>query len=41
MEFSLGWHSDPIFFGDYPEAMKENVGDRLPQFTVEEKVFYI
>ena len=24
---------DPIFFGDYPLSMRENVGSRLPNFT--------
>jgi beta-glucosidase/6-phospho-beta-glucosidase/beta-galactosidase len=23
MEFSLAWFADPIFFGDYPQVMKE------------------
>ena len=38
LDFSLGWFADPIFFGDYPAEMKKRVGDRLPQFTEEEKV---
>ncbi|EFJ04679.1 hypothetical protein SELMODRAFT_98083 [Selaginella moellendorffii] len=36
IEFQLGWLLDPIFFGDYPECMRQNVGDRLPRFTAEE-----
>ena len=27
---------DPIYLGDYPEYMKEMLGDRLPRFTPEE-----
>ncbi|EQC24955.1 hypothetical protein SDRG_17160 [Saprolegnia diclina VS20] len=34
--FDLGWFADPIYFGDYPEAMKARLGDRLPRFTPEE-----
>ncbi len=37
LDFSLGWFADPVFLGDYPEAMKKIVGDRLPKFTAEEK----
>ncbi len=37
----MGWYADPIYFGDYPESMKKNVGDRLPIFTNEEKVINI
>ena len=37
MEFMLGWFADPIYFGDYPAVMRKLVGDRLPQFTTEEK----
>jgi beta-glucosidase len=31
-----GWFWDPIFFGDYPEIMKQMVGSRLPPFTTEQ-----
>ena len=27
---------DPIFFGDYPQSMRDRVGLRLPNFTAEE-----
>lgn len=37
LEFSLGWHADPIFLGDYPEVMKKYVGDRLPEFNEVQK----
>ncbi|KAI3962635.1 hypothetical protein MKW92_041815 [Papaver armeniacum] len=35
-EFYVGWFADPLFFGDYPESMKRNVGSRLPSFTTYE-----
>ncbi|KAH9316388.1 hypothetical protein KI387_025015 [Taxus chinensis] len=35
-DFQFGWFMDPIFFGEYPESMRERVGDRLPRFSVEE-----
>jgi len=37
MEFELGWFAWPMFHGDYPASMVENVKDRLPKFTREEK----
>jgi len=37
LEFLLGWFTDPLYFGDYPQVMKDRVGDRLPQFTDAEK----
>eukprot|EP00931_Biecheleriopsis_adriatica_P046375 TRINITY_DN26621_c0_g1_i1.p1 TRINITY_DN26621_c0_g1~~TRINITY_DN26621_c0_g1_i1.p1 ORF type:complete len:729 (+),score=105.29 TRINITY_DN26621_c0_g1_i1:42-2189(+) len=38
--FQLGWFSDPIFRGegDYPPEMRALFGDRLPNFTAEERV---
>ncbi|KAJ7567301.1 hypothetical protein O6H91_02G141600 [Diphasiastrum complanatum] len=36
MDFELGWVLNPIIFGDYPMVMRENVGNRLPNFTKEE-----
>jgi beta-glucosidase len=38
LEFFLGWFADPIYFGDYPEVMKERVGDRLPHFSDSDKL---
>jgi len=35
--WSLAWYADPVFFGDYPQIMKDYVGDRLPQFTEQQK----
>lgn len=33
MAFSYGWFADPIVNGDYPEEMKNLVGERLPAFN--------
>ncbi|KAF1314628.1 Beta-galactosidase, partial [Globisporangium splendens] len=35
--FFLGWFADPVYFGDYPQVMKDRVGNRLPKFTDAEK----
>lgn len=37
MDFMLGWWADPIWFGDYPQSMKDSLGDLLPRFTESEK----
>eukprot|EP01127_Copromyxa_protea_P017949 TRINITY_DN5547_c0_g2_i2.p1 TRINITY_DN5547_c0_g2~~TRINITY_DN5547_c0_g2_i2.p1 ORF type:complete len:531 (+),score=63.39 TRINITY_DN5547_c0_g2_i2:31-1623(+) len=37
LEFLCGWFGDPVYFGDYPQSMKDGVGSRLPTFTEEEK----
>jgi len=37
IQFFIAWFADPIYKGDYPEVMKERLGDRLPTFTPEEK----
>ncbi|ETV89286.1 beta-galactosidase [Aphanomyces astaci] len=29
----LGWFADPVYFGDYPDVMKKQLGARLPRFT--------
>lgn len=36
VEFFLGWFTDPIYFGDYPESMRQRVNDRLPHFSPQE-----
>jgi beta-glucosidase len=33
MDAAVGWFADPIYLGNYPESMKEMLGDRLPEFT--------
>uniref|UniRef100_A0A7N0SZP6 Beta-glucosidase n=2 Tax=Kalanchoe fedtschenkoi TaxID=63787 RepID=A0A7N0SZP6_KALFE len=35
-DFLLGWFMNPLTSGDYPKAMKETVGSRLPNFMPEE-----
>lgn len=37
LEFFLGWFADPIYKGDYPKVMKDQLGDRLPTLTNEDK----
>lgn len=37
IEFSICWFADPIYFGQYPESMRKQLGDRLPTFTDEER----
>jgi beta-glucosidase len=36
LEFSIGWFADPVYFGRYPESMRKQLADRLPEFTDEE-----
>ncbi|KAF3041730.1 hypothetical protein E8E12_007810 [Didymella heteroderae] len=37
-EFEIAWFADPIYgSGDYPQSMREQLGDRLPSFTDEER----
>ncbi|MEI6864860.1 GH1 family beta-glucosidase [Flavicella sp.] len=37
LEFFLAWFTDPVYLGDYPQVMKDRLGDRLPTFSEEEK----
>ncbi|XP_019051456.1 PREDICTED: beta-glucosidase 42 isoform X2 [Nelumbo nucifera] len=37
LDFQLGWFLDPIFYGDYPEVMREKLGDQIPKFSEEDK----
>ena len=37
LEFTIAWFADPIYHGDYPASMREQLGKRLPQFSKEEK----
>ncbi|KAK7540898.1 glycoside hydrolase superfamily [Phyllosticta citribraziliensis] len=36
LEFSMAWFGDPIYFGKYPESMRQQLGARLPDFSAEE-----
>ena len=36
-EFTMAWFADPMVFGRYPDSMVELVGDRLPEFTPEQR----
>ena len=37
LEFYLAWFADPLYKGEYPKSMVENIGNRLPQFTEEDR----
>jgi len=37
ISFQLGWFTDPIFLGKYPDMMRERLGTRLPEFSKEEQ----
>ncbi|EGP87922.1 unnamed protein product [Zymoseptoria tritici ST99CH_3D1] len=37
LEFSIGWFADPIYHGDYPASMRNQLGARLPAFTPAER----
>ena len=36
LEFSIGWFSDPIYHGRYPDSMVKQLGDRLPSWEPED-----
>ncbi|KAL1952931.1 hypothetical protein VTO42DRAFT_3934 [Malbranchea cinnamomea] len=37
IEFAISWFADPIYFGKYPDSMVKQLGDRLPQWTEEDR----
>nr|AJE75667.1 putative glycosyl hydrolase [Chrysomela lapponica] len=49
LQFTFGWYTNPIVYGDYPSVMQTNIArrsaqqgfkeSRLPQFTEEEKAY--
>ena len=39
IEFAISWFADPIYLGKYPDSMRKQLGDRLPEFTPEELAF--
>lgn len=36
IEFAISWFADPIYFGKYPDSMRAQLGDRLPEWTDDE-----
>ena len=36
-DFVLGWFGGPWTDGDYPQTLKDTLGDKLPKYTEEEK----
>mmetsp|Transcript_2477 Transcript_2477/g.7137 ORF Transcript_2477/g.7137 Transcript_2477/m.7137 type:complete len:411 (-) Transcript_2477:198-1430(-) len=41
LQFWLGWWLEPLLSGDYPAAMRRNVGERLPSFSPEQRELLI
>lgn len=37
MVFQYAWLTDPLVFGDYPQDMRNRLGERLPRFTRSEQ----
>ncbi|KAG6645283.1 hypothetical protein CIPAW_08G111600 [Carya illinoinensis] len=37
LDFQFGWFMHPIYYGEYPNAMRERLGERLPKFSEEDK----
>ncbi|KAK4626183.1 Beta-glucosidase 1B [Fulvia fulva] len=37
LEFTIGWFADPIYKGDYPASMRQQLGERLPEFSADEQ----
>ncbi|GKV46779.1 hypothetical protein SLEP1_g53747 [Rubroshorea leprosula] len=37
LDFQLGWYLHPLYYGDYPQVMREKLGNRLPKFSEEDK----
>ncbi|KAK1550738.1 hypothetical protein Q3G72_023924 [Acer saccharum] len=36
MAFKVGWMLDPLVYGDYPQEMRQYLGNNLPSFTEDE-----
>jgi beta-glucosidase len=36
LDFAITWFADPVYFGKYPDSMRKQLGDRLPEFTDDE-----
>lgn len=37
LEYFFGWFTDPVFFGRYPESMRQGLKNILPEFTTAEQ----
>ncbi|KAK2440233.1 beta-glucosidase [Trifolium repens] len=37
LDFQIGWFLNPLYYGEYPEVMRERIGDKLPKFSEEDK----
>ena len=37
LEFSLGWFADPIYVGNYPQSMRDQLGSKLPEFSEQDQ----
>ncbi|AES69718.1 putative beta-glucosidase [Medicago truncatula] len=37
LDFQIGWFLHPLYHGEYPETMRERLGDQLPKFSEEDK----
>ncbi|KAF2713625.1 glycoside hydrolase family 1 protein [Pleomassaria siparia CBS 279.74] len=36
LEFSISWFADPIYHGKYPDSMRKQLGNRLPEWSEED-----
>jgi beta-glucosidase/6-phospho-beta-glucosidase/beta-galactosidase len=36
IDFNYGWFADPLYYGSYPNSIRDNFGILLPKFTAEE-----
>ncbi|KAF5358665.1 hypothetical protein D9758_007680 [Tetrapyrgos nigripes] len=37
LDVAIGWFADPVYLGSYPSYLRQMLGDRLPEFTPEER----
>ncbi|XP_004514568.1 beta-glucosidase 42 [Cicer arietinum] len=41
LDFQIGWFLHPLYYGEYPEVMRERLGEQLPKFSEEDKKFLL